>query len=171
MNKVSHFVMLMSVSLLLLFIDFFTKAYVYYLLPVMNYKNIYPYGGLGIFQNVLGIDFSICLTINRGAAWGLLADFQIFLLIIRMLVIVGMIFYLGFINKDKRAIAPLFLLIAGAIGNVIDYFLYGFVIDFFQFNLWGYHFPVFNVADIAITTGVVWLFLVACFHKRILTKS
>lgn len=166
MKKYSRTVFLILCGMLVLFLDFFTKGYVYYLLPVVDYKSYYPYGGIGVFQNFIGIDFAISLAINRGAAWGVFADFQILLLIIRILVIIGMILYLIFLNKDKRAEFPLILVIAGAFGNVMDFFLYGYVIDFFHFNFWGYHFPVFNVADTAITIGVAWLFLLACFKHR-----
>lgn len=75
-------------------------------------------------------------------------------------------FYLFFFNKNRRAEIPLVLIVAGAIGNIVDYFLYGFVIDFFHVILWGYDFPVFNVADISITLGVLWLFCFACVSKK-----
>jgi len=158
MRKVSHFVALVMISMSLLFIDFLTKAYVFYLLPLFH--------GREVFHDVLGIDFSIALTANRGAAWGLLADFQLLLMVVRILVILGLLIYLCFINRDKQYTLPLTLLTTGAIGNVVDYFLYGYVIDFFQFNLWGYHFPVFNVADILITISVGWLLVIGCFYKR-----
>lgn len=166
MSKYSRTTLLIAIGMGILFVDFFTKAYVYYLLPIIDYKSFYPYGGIGVFHNFIGVDFAISLAVNRGAAWGVFADFQMLLLVVRILVILGMILYLLFLNKDPAIHFPLVLVISGALGNVIDYFLYGYVIDFFHFNFWGYHFPVFNVADSAITIGVCWLFLIACFHKR-----
>lgn len=157
---------LIILGMAILFVDFLTKAYVYYILPIVDYINVYPYGGIGVFREFLGIDFSISLAINRGAAWGVLSDFQGLLLLIRMLAIMAMLIYLIFINHQKSVEIPLVLVIAGAIGNVVDFFLYGFVVDFFHFNFWGYHFPVFNVADSVITIGVTWLFLIACSSKN-----
>lgn len=162
-TRIAFFVLL---GMFILFVDFFTKGYVYYLLPVVDYKSYYPYGGIGVFHDFWGIDFAISLAINRGAAWGVFADFQLLLLVIRIFVIIGMILYLFFVNRERMTIFPLVLVISGAIGNVMDFFLYGYVIDFFHFNFWGYHFPVFNVADAAITVGVIWLFLIACFRKK-----
>lgn len=165
MKRFTSVAALVLLGMALLFVDFFTKAYVYHLLPIATPSLHYPYGGIGVFENVLGVDFSIGLTINRGAAWGLFADFQLLLLIVRILVILAMICYVLFINTNRRAVLPFTLIIAGALGNVVDAFLYGYVIDFFRFNLWGYNFPVFNVADTCITLGVIWLFGVALLSK------
>jgi signal peptidase II len=49
------------------------------------------------------------------------------------------------------------LILAGAIGNLIDRLRYGEVIDFLDFHLFSYHWPAFNIADSAITVGVILL--------------
>ncbi len=139
----------------ILLCDFLTKSAVY------QSSNL-PFV---VFNNFLGIDFFINLAFNRGAAWGIFANFQTALLILRIGVILGMLVYL-FLRKNPKIDFPLTLIIFGAIGNVIDYFCYGFVIDFLQFNLWGYHFPLFNIADSAITLGVVWLFISSFIYKK-----
>ena len=150
---------LLVFGLSILFLDFATKAYIFHVFPFYDSCSGVLCGEMPVFRNFLGIDFFIALTINAGAAWGILADFQIILLVIRILVTLGMLIYLFFMNQNRRIEAPLTLIIAGAIGNVVDFFLYGFVVDFLHFNLWGYHFPVFNFADTSITIGVIWLFL------------
>ncbi|MCH9609173.1 MAG: Lipoprotein signal peptidase [Chlamydiales bacterium] len=146
---------MLLLGLPLLFVDFASKWAVF-----NHLKQAVP-----VFQNFLGIDFAISLTFNRGAAWGLFSDFQVPLLVIRMAVIVGLLVYLVR-NKDHRLFLPLVLISFGAIGNVMDFFLYGFVIDFLQFNFWGYHFPLFNIADTAISVGVIWLFILSTFLKK-----
>lgn len=117
----------------------------------------YPYGGIGIFKNFLGIEFSISHQINHGAAWGMLADFQIPLLYLRIALISFLFIYTIFFNTNPKRNIPFVLIIAGATGNVIDYFLYGHVVDMLHFVLWGYDFPVFNLADSAIFIGVAYV--------------
>lgn len=150
----------------ILFLDFVSKAYVFHLLPHLDPCLGLPCKEMVIFKGFFGIDFSISLAFNQGAAWGLFSQFQMILLVVRILAIIAMLLYLFFINKNPLAQAPLILIIAGATGNVVDYFLYGYVIDFLHFNLWGYHFPIFNFADTFITLGVIWLFFVAGIFKK-----
>ena len=153
---------LMIVGMGVLLIDFLTKAYIYNLLLLIeDFSSGYPYGGIGLFKIFFGIEGSISLAINRGAAWGIFSEFQLILLVIRILVILGLVVYLCFFNKNRGMGFPFVLIISGAIGNVVDYFLYGYVIDFIHFKFWGYAFPVFNIADSVITIGVIWLFFVA----------
>ena len=156
---------LIGLGMVLLFLDFVSKAYVYHVLPVFDSCVGMRCVDIPIFYNFLGIDFFISLAVNKGAAWGMFANFQIILLVIRICVIFGLFVYLFFLNHNPRLDIPLILVIAGAIGNVVDFFLYGFVIDFFHFNLWGYHFPIFNFADSCITIGVFWLFLVSFVNR------
>ena len=147
-------------GLVVFLIDFISKAVVFEYVPPMGYHSMhYPYNGIGIFQNFLGIEFSIVHLTNKGAAWGWLADFQNSLLILRIFLVMGMIVYLLFFNKESSKVFPFTLIIAGALGNVFDYFIYGHVIDMLHFVLWGYDFPSFNIADSAIFIGVSWLCL------------
>lgn len=131
----------------------------------MNTYAFYPYGGVGVFQNILGVEFSLVHTTNTGAAWGWLNEFQIPLLILRIVIILGIVIFFWKFNKNPRLEYPLTLILAGAVGNVIDVYFYGHVIDMFYFNLWGYPFPVFNVADTAISFGVLGLLADAIFFK------
>ena len=112
---------LILLGMALLFADFFSKAYVYHVLPL--YDNCMGTRCLDIpvFYDFLGIDFLISLTINKGAAWGFFADFQFILIGIRILVIFGIFIYLFFINLNPHIYIPLILIIAGALGNVIDF--------------------------------------------------
>jgi len=150
-----------------LFFDILTKWAVYTAIPPISTSFWgFPYGGIPIFQNFFGVEFSIVHATNKGAAWGALADYQIPLLILRILLLFALAGYLTFFNRHKGYVIPICLLIAGALGNVIDYFHYGVVIDMFKFVLWGYHYPVFNIADIAITIGIVWMILASFYHDR-----
>ncbi|CDZ79999.1 Lipoprotein signal peptidase [Candidatus Rubidus massiliensis] len=126
----------------------------------------YPYGGIAIFKNFLGIEFSISHATNKGAAWGLFANFQQLLLYFRIVLIAGLIAYIIEFNKKVNNTVPLSIIAAGAVGNVIDYFLYGHVVDMFHFILWGYDFPVFNIADSCIFIGICWLIVNSWIEEK-----
>jgi signal peptidase II len=154
-------------AVLFLIIDAASKYWVNAHLPaIQSSLPFYPYGGMGVFQNVLGIDFSINKTYNTGGAWSLFSNFPHALLISRIGIIIGLFTYtLGF-NKNRARDIPLLLILTGAIGNIIDFFLYGAVIDMFYFVLWGYSYPIFNVADALIFFGVASLLIQELLKKR-----
>ena len=156
------------VALLILGVDIASKAYVYAHIPYLGLASLYfPYGGIGVFQGALGgIDFSINHVHNTGAAWGAFSSFQNLLMVLRIAVIVFLIVYFFGFNKVKARAIPLLLVIMGAIGNVIDYFVYGYVVDFFFFSFWGYSYPLFNVADSAIFCGVALLIIHSFWEKK-----
>lgn len=112
-----------------------------------------------------GIDFSITHAMNRGAAWGVLSQYHNYLFAFRIALVTGLIIYTLFYNKTPAWRWPLALIIAGAVGNIIDFFVYGHVIDMFQFFFWGYSYPIFNIADSSIFIGVAWIFLLS-WKKR-----
>jgi signal peptidase II len=105
--------------------------------------------------------FNLVLAYNSGAAFSLLADaagWQRGLFIGIALVAVAWIVYLLRRYSHQRLFAlALSLVLAGAVGNVIDRILIGAVIDFLDFHAFGRHWPAFNVADSAITCGAVLL--------------
>lgn len=118
-----------------------------------------------VFSDFLGINFQITHAINMGAAWGVLADFPNALVFIRILLISALVVYFLGVNHRRQWNVPLCLIISGAIGNVIDYFHYGYVIDMIQFTFWGYEYPIFNIADSAIFIGSLWLLFSATMEK------
>lgn len=145
---------------------YLTQTYI----PLMQYNWHYPYGGIGVFKDFLGIEFSITHQINRGAAWGAFSDFQVPLLYVRIVLILGLLIYAAGFNKRPSWNIPLALIVTGAAGNVSDYFIYGHVVDMLHFVLWGYDFPVFNIADSAIFIGISWLLLISGCEKEPVKK-
>lgn len=148
-------------------LDFISKFLTNTYLPVMNRDSLwYPYSGIGVFQNFFGIEFSISHQINHGAAWGIFSEYQIHLLYFRIVLIIALIVYALFLNKHSGWGIPLALIIAGALGNVVDYFIYGHVVDMLHVVLWRYDFPVFNIADSAIFLGITSLIFLSGFEKN-----
>lgn len=148
------FMRLLLVVASILLIDVVSKGLTsFYLQPMGLSSPFFPFGGVSIFK-IFGIDFCIHHVTNKGFAWGLGSDLQGLIMLLRIAIIVGIVVYM------KRAPAafsqryPLAMIVAGGIGNIIDYFIYGHVIDMFHFIFWGYSYPVFNVADASIFFGI-----------------
>lgn len=158
----------LGVGLILLLVDAFTKYLVLVRLNLssISYSPFYPYGGVGIFQDFFGIDFCITKVTNFGSAWGIFSSHPSVLLIVRMGILLSLFVYTCFINNQKRRRLPLFLIIVGATGNILDSWIYGFVIDMLHFNLWGYSFPVFNLADSMIFLGIFSLIFQSFFQRK-----
>ncbi len=141
---------------LLLGADIASKALAIASVPMMSpYDRIYPFGGIGILPNWFGITFSLNFVTNTGAAWGFFGGHAGLLFGLRIAIITALVCYLLF-SKPKFS---LWLVAVGALGNAIDYCLYGHVIDFLHLTFWGYSFPIFNIADSCITIGVASLLL------------
>ena len=95
---------------------------------------------------------------NTGGAWSIFSGNAPLLGIISLIaafIIAGLIFYC----KNTLMAFSLGAVLAGAVGNMIDRFLHGYVIDFLDFIIFGYDFPVFNVADICVVCGGIGLIL------------
>lgn len=93
---------------------------------------------------------------NTGTAFGMFKFLGSGFFIIIALVVTGFLVYMYF--KDTKNWFIYSLIIAGALGNIIDRLIYGYVIDFIDLHLKNLHWPAFNVADSAISIGIV-LFL------------
>ncbi len=106
---------------------------------------------------------------NRGAAFGILQGRSMFFVLITLGVSFFLIYYI-FKNYHTTSIfmkISLSLVLAGAVGNLIDRLVRGFVVDFIFVRFWGYYdFPVFNVADICVVVGAISLMLVVLLEKE-----
>jgi len=162
---------LLSVACLLFASDALLKNYVHYEILLSSSMMVYPYGGIGVFKDWHGIDFAIIHVINKGAAWGVFSSIQDYLLYVRVAIIGGLITYLIFVKSSNYRKWSLTLVTVGALGNVLDYFIYGHVVDMFYFVFWGYSYPVFNIADSAIFVGIFLMLAEAPFHKMRSKKS
>ncbi len=104
--------------------------------------------------------FNLVLAFNRGVSFGLLASnysWKPYLLAGLALAVVGLLLYWVRRQPGWGPTTAVALIVGGAIGNVIDRFVHGAVVDFLDFHLGGWHWPAFNLADTAIVLGVVLL--------------
>jgi len=108
---------------------------------------------------------SILYVRNTGAAWGMFEGKMVFFYLITA-VAVGTLLYLMFKEKGKSKLllTAYSLILAGAVGNFIDRIRLGYVVDMFKFEF--IDFPIFNVADICLTIGVIFLFYYVIFKEQ-----
>ena len=108
---------------------------------------------------------------NPGAAWGILAGKMWFFYIVTVVVIIALVFYIQKMAKTHMLVGvALALMLGGAIGNVIDRILHQEVVDFIVTYIFGYNFPIFNVADSALTVGVALLIIYMLFEEKFLKE-
>ena len=96
---------------------------------------------------------------NEGIAFGIYFEGAETIFVILPILITIYLFYLLKSEefKDKFSQLALYLIIAGAIGNIIDRIFRGYVVDFIDFHLNGIHWYVFNIADSSVTIGLIFL--------------
>ncbi|MEJ2213052.1 MAG: signal peptidase II [Gammaproteobacteria bacterium] len=115
--------------------------------------------------------FNLTLVYNTGAAFSFLADAggwqRWFFLILALLICVYLVYWLLHLDKKQVALPlAIAMIIGGAVGNVIDRLLHGHVIDFLDFYYQQWHWPAFNLADSAITLGVILFIWDAFFGAK-----
>lgn len=137
-------------TLFLIALDQASKLYFEHNFDYLERLNILPF-------------FDFILVYNQGAAFSLLADgsgWQRWFFLVLGLGATGFILHLLKKHKTQTFFCfSLTLIMAGALGNVIDRLAYGHVVDFLLFYWENAYFPAFNVADICITIGAVFLIL------------
>lgn len=111
--------------------------------------------------------FELLYSENRGAAFGILQGKQWFFFLVAFAVVAVVLLFIGKLPEGKRYL-PLYLamilLASGAVGNVIDRLMRGFVVDFFYFKL--IDFPIFNVADCYVVAAAGLLILLTGFFYK-----
>ena len=155
----NKYTMLAIVAGFIIFFDQISKAYIVHYLPLHHSIVIIP----GFFD--------ITHIQNPGGAFGLMANLSSTMRTILFLFVsslaVGLIFY--FYKKTPRThpfLATAFALIfGGAIGNLMDRVRFGIVVDFLDFYIGNLHWPAFNIADSAITVGIL-IFLYHLLFKK-----
>ena len=114
--------------------------------------------------------FNLVLVYNAGAAFSFLSDAagwqRGFFIGIALIASAWIVYLLRRYPHQRLFALALSLVLAGAVGNVVDRVLHGAVIDFLDFHAYGYHWPAFNVADSAISCGAALLIWDALRPRR-----
>ena len=148
--------MIVLVIIGILALDIATKYWAFHYLQ--------PVGSIPVIENI----FHLTYVENPGAAFGILQDQRWVFIIATVLTLGFIVWFLRNIDPDVKLLrCGLALIVAGAIGNLIDRILLGYVIDFLDFRVW----PVFNVADISVVVGTGLTILVILFYDRVLEKG
>ena len=115
---------------------------------------------------IINAFLNFTLAFNYGAAFSFLSDaggWQRWFFVIFSITVISFIAYILIKDKDSEYIAYSFIF-GGALGNLYDRFLLGYVIDFIEFHYNNFYWPIFNIADIAISIGII-LLLYSMFSK------
>jgi signal peptidase II len=138
----------LAVSVLVIGLDQWSKAWVLAALP--------EYTAVPVIEGF----WNWYRTYNTGAAFSFLADaggWQKWFFMVLAFGISGLMAWMlsRTPRHDWRQALPLALVIGGAIGNVIDRFMHGHVVDFIQWHVGDYYWPAFNIADCAVVGGAI----------------
>ena len=140
----------LGLAFVIVLVDQFTKTL------ILGY---YKYGDATYVTSF----FNVVRAHNTGAAFSFLADAAGWQRWFFMAIGIGAALFIVWMLKShagqKLFSFSMAVILGGAIGNVIDRMMHGYVVDFLDFHLAGRHFPAFNVADSAITIGAICLIL------------
>lgn len=158
-------ILFLAIASLVVALDLATKAWI---ISTMRIHDSFPL--------IEGL-FSITHVRNPGAAFGFLAGAPplfryLFFIAVTVAAIVLILYYLRVSRiEEYPLISALALILAGAVGNLIDRIRFGEVVDFLDFYIGSHHWPAFNVADSAITVGAGVLMAVLLRRRKERTET
>ena len=159
MGDKTKYIKLACITGIIIILDLISKTIILSKMPLYHSIPVIP----GVF--------SITHIQNAGGAFGLLANQgsslrYLFFIVVSSLAICLIFFFYKNTPKTHPLLATGFAMIfGGAIGNLIDRLRFGKVVDFLDFYLGNYHWPAFNIADSAITIGIVIFIYHIVFNK------
>lgn len=138
-------------------------AFCFFILDIISKQVVIKMIDLHESIKVIKNFFYLTYTRNTGAAFSILEDGRILFLVVT---IIALFFINKYMNKeDIKGIDNLIygMIIGGILGNLLDRIVYGYVIDFLDFKIFGYNYPVFNLADTFIVVGALLLIITGIY--------
>ena len=156
-NNLQKFLLYLLLITVIFFIDRISKLYIVDLFNDKDLLNIYVTPFLNIH-----------LVWNQGIAFGLLSFDNSFFYELITILIVGIIIIITLMIIKSKNLSVYFLIaiLGGSLGNLFDRLYYSAVPDFIDFHIMGFHWFVFNVADIFITIGIICLIIAEMFPNK-----
>ena len=152
----------LALTLIIVCLDQYTKRIIIATMGPYDVKEVFPF-------------LAIVFTMNPGAAFSFLADAsgwqRWFFSIVAMIAVVLLLVMLFRNTKDRFLSLGFVLVLAGAIGNLIDRIMLGAVVDFILIHWRDFRWPAFNVADSCITIGAASFYLMACLENGLSVRS
>tara|TARA_A100001388_G_C28581640_1_gene409172 strand:- start:30 stop:527 length:498 start_codon:yes stop_codon:yes gene_type:complete len=157
-NLGKNFFINSSLVILIFLLDRISKIY------VINLDKKFP--GSEIFASKY---LNINLIWNEGIAFGLLSFDQenLYNLLTLLIILIILIIFRMILKSSGLKKIALMMILGGALGNVIDRILYKAVPDFIDFHVGNFHWFIFNVSDIFITLGVIWMVILELIDNSI----
>jgi len=153
---------ILLVSAVVVVIDQITKA--------LTRAHLDLYDSIPVIANF----FHLTYVTNDGMAFGLNFPGGIYLFSAVSIILTGVIFFYLWKEQNNHILMRLglALILAGAVGNLIDRILFGKVVDFFDFMIAGHHWYIFNIADSSVTVGmIIYLYFSFIVHPKLHSSS
>ncbi len=142
------------IGILFLLIDIISKQLVLYFMVENQTIQIIPHF------------FSLTYVKNTGVAFSMLEGNILFILLMSVIVVGVLIYFAKSKGNGRLEKICYSMILGGALGNFLDRIFYGYVIDFFDFTLFGFKMAIFNVADVLIVCGVFLLIVLEILKER-----
>lgn len=142
------------IGILFLLIDIISKQLVLYFMVENQTIQIIPHF------------FSLTYVKNTGVAFSMLEGNILFILLMSVIVVGVLVYFAKSKGNGRLEKICYSMILGGALGNFLDRIFYGYVIDFFDFTLFGFKMVIFNVADVLIVCGVFLLIVLEILKER-----
>lgn len=142
------------IGILFLLIDIISKQLVLYFMVENQTIQIIPHF------------FSLTYVKNTGVAFSMLEGNILFILLMSVIVVGVLVYFAKSKGNGRLEKICYSMILGGALGNFLDRIFYGYVIDFFDFTLFGFKMAIFNVADVEIVCGVFLLIVLEILKER-----
>lgn len=138
---------------------------IFFIIDFISKVLIDNYFELSIHNFIIKDFFSITKVYNNGASWNMFSGHQLFLITISIVVLIFLFYYNSKFKENKRNVLAFSLIYGGIVGNLFDRIFNGYVIDFLDFYIFDYDYPVFNLADTWIVIGTI-LIIIAIYKRE-----